>query len=732
MEPFMRTFDRSVIASILVLAGVGSAPIIACSSSNDDAPGSSGDLGEGGVVDPGLDSGGGGDSSTEPPKSCSKPGDCPSGVCNLATKLCAAATCADGTKNASETDVDCGGGGACAKCDTAKACKVGGDCTSGVCKDAGKGLQCQAPTNTDGVKNGNETGIDCGGSPANPKCADGEGCKVQDDCTSDYCKAGKCSPILPADGVQNGTETDIDCGGVGNARCADALKCKIDNDCKSDVCKDLADGMGLRCQAPTPTDGKKNGTETDVDCGGGGGNPGCASGKTCVAGGDCASQGCDYNNKCAIARSCSAHYGGDTCGLGGAGGVGAENWESCCTTIATPSSAPDAVGGVVYMDKYPTTSGRMRVFLESIGYNVRQAVQDMRAAGQIPAVPLKINGTADGVNSSLDANWDMYLPTSFAGNANADEIADCTQGGTCNQVNGECGPSKVCIKDISAGVYTSVVNHLGRTIFKNNAQSASGCFAGAPGTHSFRFPDGTPGDGDPEWDATVYDTKTMSCVDYLMAQAFCAWDGGRLETVQEWLTAYGPGTTPYSSVTPQRPVEPTQRCDANKPCTVATSATDCATATTGQACNATSNTCCLKDNNSGDKTYWGCRFPWATDANHPACGLSWPSTTSIEYSDYKYSYEYPKLAGSDYIVHLTAPGRTKGRGPLGHSDIIGAGYEITANVNTAADPLDARFSWSGNGSWEVHGYQKSSWGPAPLLNKYGKLGMRCVKFAPTN
>lgn len=732
----MRTFDRSVLASILVISGVAAAPMIACSSSDGDTPGSSGSIdGEGGVITPPTGDGSTGDGSVEPPKACTKAADCPSGVCNLATKFCVAANCTDGTKNANETDVDCGGD--CGKCDTAKACKVGKDCTSGVCKDAGKGLQCQSPTNSDGVQNGTESGIDCGGV-GNAKCPDGQGCKVQDDCTSDYCKGGKCSPILPADGVKNGNETDIDCGGVGNARCADALICKIDGDCKSDVCKDLADGMGLRCQVPSPTDGKKNGVETDVDCGGGGGNPGCASGKLCVAAGDCWSQGCDYNKKCAVARSCSAHYGGDTCGLGGAGGVGPQAWESCCTTIATPSAAPDAVGGVVYMDKYPTTSGRMRVFLETVGYNVRQAVQDMRAAGQIPAVPLKVNGTADGVSSSLDANWDMYLPTSFAGNGNADEIADCTQGGTCNQVDGECGPSKTCVKDISAGVYTSVTNHLGRTIFKNNSQSASGCFAGAPGTHSYRFPDGTPGDGAPEWDATVYDTKTMSCVDYLMAQAFCAWDGGRLETVQEWLAAYGPGPTPYSATTSLVPVNPAQRKALAADGSLAT----CTGGTQPEidlqcdpkaevkgAYNCTSNNCVLK---GGDKTYYGCRFPWATDAAHNQCGLTWPATTTIEYSDYLYSYEYPKLAGSDYIVFLTPPGRTKGRGPLGHSDIIGASYELAANLNTAADPLDARSSWTGNGSWEVHGYQRSSWGNTPLLNKYGKLGMRCVKFAPAN
>ncbi|MDB4941831.1 MAG: Tryptophan synthase alpha chain [Labilithrix sp.] len=724
----MRILDRSVIASVLIASGVAAAPIIACSSSDSGAGGSSsGGVDEGGVITPGE--GGTGVDGSVITTSCAKSSDCTSGVCNLATKLCEAPTCKDGVKNAAETDIDCGGG-VCGKCDTTKACKVAGDCTNAVCRDVGKGLQCQAPSNTDGVKNGLETGIDCGGT-GNPKCADGQGCSAKSDCTSSYCKVSVCSPVTPDDGVQNGNETDVDCGGEGAKSCADTKMCLVDADCTSTVCKDTGDGTGLRCQVPSPTDNKKNGVETDVDCGGAG-NPTCASGKTCVVGGDCASAGCDYNFKCAIARSCSAHYGGDTCGAGGEGGVGAASWESCCTTIATPSTAPDAVGGVVYMDKYPTTSGRMRVFLETVGYDVRTAVQTMRAAGQVHPVPLKLNGTVDGVNSSLAPTWDLYLPTSFAGNANADELADCTQGGTCMQADGKCGPSKTCVKDVSAGVYTSVVNHLGRTIFKNNEQSASGCFAGAPGTHSFRFPDGTAGDGDPEFNQTVYDTKTLNCVDYLMAQAFCAWDGGRLETVQEWLAAWGSGALPYSAATTQTPVRPTQRCDASSTCTTATSAADCKTSTTSLTCNATSQKCCLPNDDSGDKTYWGCRFPWATDASHAQCGLSWPATTSIEWSDYRYSYEYPKQAGEDYIVFLTAPGRTRGRGPLGHSDIIGSGYELAANLNTSADPLDARSSWTGNGSWEVHSYQKSSWGNTPLLNKYGKLGMRCVKFAPTN
>lgn len=74
-------------------------------------------------------------------------------------------TCDDGIQNGSETGIDCGG----TDCD---AC----------------------PTCSDGVQNGNETGVDCGG----PDC--------------DACPT--CS-----DGVQNGDETGVDCGGTNCSPC---------------------------------------------------------------------------------------------------------------------------------------------------------------------------------------------------------------------------------------------------------------------------------------------------------------------------------------------------------------------------------------------------------------------------------------------------------------------------------------------------------------------------------
>jgi hypothetical protein len=114
------------------------------------------------------------------------------------------ATCTDGIKNGQETGIDCGGL-TCAPCAV-------------------------APTCTDGIKNGQETGVDCGG----PTCAP---CVVAPTCT---------------DGIKNGQETGVDCGGPTCAPCA---------------------------VAPTCTDGIKNGQETGVDCGG----PTCAPCNTSTA-----------------------------------------------------------------------------------------------------------------------------------------------------------------------------------------------------------------------------------------------------------------------------------------------------------------------------------------------------------------------------------------------------------------------------------------------------------------
>ncbi len=181
--------------------------------------------------------------------------------------------CDDGIQNGDEEGIDCGG----------------------TC-----GTPCPAPSCTDGIQNGTETGIDCGDAPEpsicgecpDPSCSDGiqnihieysdefvDGYMVVVetgiDCDGNPFTACPDCPIYTCfDGVQNGTETGIDCGGS----CLPTM-CDPDPNCNNGI----MDGTetGVDCDADPLTscppcalcgpvdsgiDGIKNGPEFDVDC----------------------------------------------------------------------------------------------------------------------------------------------------------------------------------------------------------------------------------------------------------------------------------------------------------------------------------------------------------------------------------------------------------------------------------------------------------------------------------
>ncbi|MBL4688773.1 MAG: hypothetical protein JKY37_29560 [Nannocystaceae bacterium] len=90
-----------------------------------------------------------------------------------------------------------------------------------------------------GVRDGDETDVDCGGS-CDAKCGTGEGCGGNTDCQSGSCDTGAetCDPGDGAcsDSTQNQDETDVDCGGVCGASCEIGEGCGDDQDCVSDYC----------------------------------------------------------------------------------------------------------------------------------------------------------------------------------------------------------------------------------------------------------------------------------------------------------------------------------------------------------------------------------------------------------------------------------------------------------------------------------------------------------------
>ena len=212
---------------------------------------------------------------------CGDASDCASGICDAGT--CKVPSCTDGVQNANETDIDCGGP-QCAPCGEGDGCYGESDCELAlVC--APTTLTCVAATCSDGLKNGDETGIDCGGSCPS-LCGNGMGCSSASSCESGVCVGGTCQPASCSDGVQNGSEAGVDCGSAasGCALCGNGASCTSGSECQSGSCQAMV------CTAPSCTDGVQNGFELGVDCGG----PacaaiaqGCALGTTCNADSDC-------------------------------------------------------------------------------------------------------------------------------------------------------------------------------------------------------------------------------------------------------------------------------------------------------------------------------------------------------------------------------------------------------------------------------------------------------------
>jgi hypothetical protein len=136
-------------------------------------------------------------------------------------------------KSGHETDVNCGGD-ACAACDNGKHCLKSSDCKSGVCSGSVDPV-CQAPACNDGITNGSETDLDCGGACASP-CADGQMCGVAGDCESGVCAGEICQVPTCGDGVKNGGEPAIDCGGACALKCEIGTPCVVGGDCQSKNC----------------------------------------------------------------------------------------------------------------------------------------------------------------------------------------------------------------------------------------------------------------------------------------------------------------------------------------------------------------------------------------------------------------------------------------------------------------------------------------------------------------
>ena len=516
-------------------------------------------------------------------------------------------------------------------------CAKGFDCKSGVCT----GGRCMVPTSSDGVRNGQETGLDCGG-PEAPTCAGGQPCKVDRDCSSGECADGKCtgSPTAPpassTDGIKNGDETDVDCGGTTtNApRCGTGKGCDGAPDCESKVCS-----ASKTCAAPSGDDKVQNGDETDVDCGGTNtGAARCGAGKGCLVHADCASDGCDATKKCALSRSCVSVDGGLTCGTGDVGKPNAKH-ESCCIALPIPGSA-------TRLDKYKTTAGRMRAFIERVNgdvlgwYEGNKASLSQTARNQIE--PYKANLPSDLATYPTGANYQLG----------------------------------------------------GFSILADRPSTSQGCYVGnandkANGSHTY-WTGALMGEDRPFGQAFL-DRLALNCVPYPLAAAFCAWDGGRLQTWEENSAAFGPGNYPWG----------------NAPVAGGFGVLNGAWTQLGPA--------------------------------HFVEGQGFSPCPSCDITRMNWGSNYQSPPGGDakdwdYAYFISAPGRFAGDvGAGGHMDLGGIMMELTASPGVGypgAPAIDEKYGakvrWSRAGSWEGHQVNYPRWEFA-VMTKYGKTGMRCAR-----
>ncbi len=227
--------------------------------------------------------------------------DCIAGVDTECGMFVTYPSCFDGLQNGDETGVDCGGS-SCPACAT---------CTDGLMNGAETGVDCggacptACPTCSDGLLNGTETGIDCGGTcPACPTCTDG---------------------------LLNGPETGIDCGGTCPAACTDGQGCVGDGDCVSGDCS------GGVCVCG---DGLTNNGESGTDCGGS--CPDCADGETCTVAGDCLSATCT-SGEC-VCGDGALDNGETDVDCGGTCGATCLDGQTCA--VAGDCDSGDCTGGL--------------------------------------------------------------------------------------------------------------------------------------------------------------------------------------------------------------------------------------------------------------------------------------------------------------------------------------------------------------------------------------------------
>jgi hypothetical protein len=147
----------------------------------------------------------------------------------------------------------------------------------------------------------------------------GATCGSDDQCASGFCVDGVCcasacdEPCYACTFLLTGAAPDGTCAAVPSGAQDPTQQCAAEQAASSCAPTGLCGGGGAcQCVTATCSDGLKDGTETDVDCGGS--CPPCVNGKDCKAAADCESAFCN-SLVCAACSSASQCASGDLCDL---------------------------------------------------------------------------------------------------------------------------------------------------------------------------------------------------------------------------------------------------------------------------------------------------------------------------------------------------------------------------------------------------------------------------------
>ena len=436
---------------------------------------------------------------------------------------------------------------------------------------------------TNGVRDANELGVDCGpacqrtcdgascagdaecasgkctggacAASANKKCGvglpnpckDGEGCGVDADCTSDYCNktCGAPAADVHTDGRRNGGETGVDCGG-GAPACDEGQICKTSDDCKG-TC---ADG---KCNAPSTTDGKKNGDESDIDCGGATA-PKCGLDKACGSNADCQLDACTAGKCTTPTSSDGTKNGSETdvdCGGRGVSGDGVTYQAPRCPIEKTCAMGTDCLTGACSPGMkcaVPSCATAETAGITSCGQGeTGEATAKHDSCCTSLVLPTrttrrldKYEVTAGRFRTFLtSAGPDLRTwATKFAKANPSSQLAKLM---ASFPVVTEILPKADLADELSltAHMTTDIDNYNGVRGCYNGDGSFSSNTYWMDATHEAEF--GLPPRSLPR---TTSDEKPLNCAQPLLFTLFCAWDGGELATFADYIDVW-PAPQPF-------------------------------------------------------------------------------------------------------------------------------------------------------------------------------------------